>query len=91
MSRNSLPFTYRTRSDATTWTLVRDVTEAAQIAATYCEWPKAIHAKEAAMIMHAIAAEQDYRAEDGTQVIRAPWVTLEHGKGDCKSTAVLIA
>lgn len=42
--------------------------------------------------MHAYAARQvEYVPENGTQVIRAPWVTVDQGRGDCKSTAVLIA
>ncbi len=42
--------------------------------------------------MHAFAAtEVDYQAENGEQIIRGPWVTVDEGRGDCKSTAVLIA
>lgn len=80
------------RNDADTWTLVEDVTFATREAAKVCTWPKELLRREAAEIMHGYAAsEVEYIAENGTQMIRGPWVTMRHRRGDCKSTAVLIA
>lgn len=91
MAANSPHIAFRQRRNASTWSLVDDVTEAAQVSADYCKWPSGIPKRDAARIMHGYAAAQRYVAEDGTQYIRAPWITMEHGRADCKSTAVLIA
>lgn len=79
------------RTNATTWTLVADVVWTVRHTAKKLQWPDAIPKKDAGIIMHSFAAELDYREETGVQRIRAAWVSLEHGYGDCKSTAVLIA
>lgn len=91
MTSNRPHIVYRERSNATTWSLVHDVTEAARMSAAALEWPRGIPSKDAARIMHGVAADVRYVAEDGVQMIRAPWITIQHGRADCKSTAVLIA
>lgn len=91
MTMTRRPNVHRLRHDATTWTLVEDVTAAAHLGAANMRWPSGLPRSQAAEIAHAYAAGIDYQAENGTQFIRAPWVTAEHGRADCKSTAVLIA
>jgi len=92
MATRTAPRAHRIRTDADTWSLVEDVTFAARVGARNCEWPDTIRRKYAGETMHAFAAtEVEYMAENGTQVIRAPWVTVMQRRGDCKSTAVLIA
>lgn len=85
------PIAHRIRNDADTWSLVEDVTEATRIGVRHCRWPSELASRNAANIMHRYAAELEYIPEHGTQVIRAPWVSLHDGRADCKSTAVLIA
>lgn len=87
-----LPRVYRARTDADTWTLVKDVTDAANIAARHlppfplnCNWNDALE------YVHALAASVRYRANADTQRIKMPHVLLSTNVGDCKSTAILFA
>lgn len=91
MVPNRKPIVQNIRHDADTWSLVDDVTTTAFVALRHCSWPEEIPRSEAAETMHAYAAEVDYIAEDGTQYIRAPWITAQQRRADCKSTAILIA
>lgn len=87
-----MPKAYRERHDATTYTMVADVVAAAKASAAACTWPKSLPRKRAASIMHRFAAAAiEYTEDHYDQVIQGPWVTLERGEGDCKSTAILIA
>jgi len=80
------------RNDATTWTLVADVVWTAQKSAECVSWPVNIPRRNAGEVMHSLTAEEvQYIEEKGKQTIRAPWISIRHGRGDCKSTAVLIA
>lgn len=80
------------RSRARNGDLVQDVVTAAYIGARRCRWPAGVPAKDAGHIMWQYTRDEvKYIAERGDQYIRLPWRTLEDGRGDCKSTAVLIA
>lgn len=83
--------TFRARHNATTWTLVEDVTLAARAFAKYCTWPHGLDRELAPELAHAFAASQvQYVADMDQQDIRMPWHAVGQ-TGDCKSTAVLIA
>ena len=86
-----MPTAYRERHDPNTYTMVADVVAAAKASAAACTWPHSLDRKRAAAIMHRFAAAIEYTEDQNDQVIQGPWVTLKRGKGDCKSTAVLIA
>ena len=79
------------RNDATTETLVHDVTTAARMAALVARWQFKCSRREAMAMVHALAADVRYRADDADQVIKMPHVLLETRTGDCKSTAILCA
>jgi hypothetical protein len=91
MDTNSPPRVYRVRADADTWSLVYDVTDAARTAARFVEWPDLLPRTDAPELAHALAAlEVQYKADTADQTIRMPWRVIGE-RGDCKSTAVLIA
>lgn len=85
------PRVIRARTDANTWTLVTDVTHAAQLAARYATWPRDLDRSRALEQVHALAASVTYRADTDAQTIKMPGVLLQENIGDCKSTAVLCA
>lgn len=91
MVPNRKPIAQNIRNDADTWSLVDDVVAATFIGAKHCTWPMSIPRSHAAELMHAYAADIEYKAENGTQYIRAPWITAQQRRADCKSTAILIA
>lgn len=81
----------RARTDATTHTLVADVTEAARTAAAFQKWPRGLDRNNALEYVHALAASIVYKEDHADQVIKMPGALLECMQGDCKSTAVLCA
>lgn len=82
----------RWNPDADNATLVRYTIAAAREAWPRIKWPAALSKLNAARIAHEYAqCVVAYVREDGDQLIRMPWRTVEDGQGDCKSTAVLIA
>jgi len=86
------PRVYRVRTDADTWTLVKDVTDAAIMASRHTpRFPIRCTRAEAMEYVHALAASVRYRADADTQRIKMPHVLLGTGVGDCKSTAILCA
>lgn len=85
------PRVMRARTNANTWTLVTDVTHAAQLAARYAKWPRQLDLAHALEQVHALAASVEYRADHDAQTIKMPGVLLMENTGDCKSTAVLCA
>lgn len=88
--RTERPYLIRERADADTWHLVEDVIYAALLSIS-CTAPIQGMKKHAAKYAHAIAAGIEYRADNGDQTIMMPHRLLTHGRGDCKSTAVLCA
>lgn len=82
----------RTTSRADNDTLVEWTVDAVRIAWPRIEWPENLSRRDAARIAHAYAQDVvRYVREDGDQLIRLPWRTVEDGIGDCKSLAVLVA
>lgn len=78
--------------NASNGTLVRWCVDAVRQAWPLIEWPAGIPRRDAARIAHAYAQDVvQYVREDGDQLIRLPWRTVEDGQGDCKSLAVLVA
>ena len=73
-------------------TLVKWTVKATRDAWPCIEWPASIPRQDAARIAHSFAQDVvQYYREDGDQLIRMPWRTVEDGEGDCKSLAVLVA
>jgi transglutaminase-like putative cysteine protease len=82
----------RYRMNATNADLVRDVIDATRAAWPCIEWPQSIPRRNAAFAAWQFARDRvRYVREDGDQLIRMPWRTLEDGQGDCKSLSVLVA
>ena len=78
--------------DADNNDLVVLTTRAARTAWPVIRWPDGLPREHAAEIAHAYAQDVvRYVREDGDQLIRMPWRTVEDGEGDCKSLAVLVA
>lgn len=72
-------------------TLVRWTTKAARDAWPCIPWSLKVPRAEVPRLVHAFAQDTvQYLREDGDQLIRMPWRTLEDGQGDCKSLAVLV-
>lgn len=81
----------RWNPDADNATLVRYTLHAARESWPLIAWPASLPKEDAARIAHAYAQDVvTYIREDGDQLIRMPWRTIEEGQGDCKSLAVLV-
>lgn len=85
----------RARSNADTYDMVRDVCDATRHAVGIMRrvgWPRNVSRERAAQLMWQLCREAvQYVREDGDQLVRMPWRSLEDGRGDCKSYAVMVA
>lgn len=78
--------------NATNADLCAMVMKAARDAWPYIYFPRNISRDEAPAAIYEYVRERvHYVREDGDQLIRMPWRTLEDGRGDCKSLTVLVA
>lgn len=81
----------RWNPEADNATLVRWTTKAARDAWPCIAWTAKVARADVPRVVHAFAVDMvRYLREDGDQLIRMPWRTLEDGQGDCKSLAVLV-
>lgn len=77
---------------ATNADLQRYVIDATRAAWPHIDWPRNIPRKDVPATVHAFAQQAvQYVREDGDQLTRLPWRTVEDGIGDCKSLSVLVA
>lgn len=68
------------------------VMEAARHSWPFLQWPRSIPREDVPAAVYEYVRERvQYVREDGDQLIRMPWRTLEDGQGDCKSLTVLVA
>lgn len=79
-------------TDATNADLVALVVYAARRARPFVKVPAFVSRDNAPEVVHAFARDRvRYVLESGDQLVRMPWRTVQDGRGDCKSMAVLCA